>query len=95
MNIRNVKSTFRFHDHVDEAILELFRLVFVFILSVVLYGCETWSLTLRKEYRLRIFRNKILRRIFGPKGLVVGSGEGSTIRNFIIICTVPVYSQDY
>jgi hypothetical protein len=33
----------------------------------VLYGCETWSLTLREEYRLRIFENRVLRRIFEPK----------------------------
>jgi hypothetical protein len=33
---------------------------------VVLYGCETWSLTLREEHRLRVFENKILRRIFRP-----------------------------
>jgi len=37
------------------------------ILHVVLYGCETWSLTLRKEYWLRMFENRVLRRIFGPK----------------------------
>jgi hypothetical protein len=37
------------------------------ILTVVLYGCETWSLTLRKEHRLRVFENRMLRRIFGPK----------------------------
>ena len=37
------------------------------ILLVVLYGCETWSLTLRKERRLRVFENRVLRRIFGPK----------------------------
>jgi hypothetical protein len=37
------------------------------ILPVVLYGCETWSLTLRKEYRLRVSENKVLRKIFGPK----------------------------
>ena len=37
------------------------------ILPVVLYGCETWSLTLREEGRLRVFENRILRRIFGPK----------------------------
>ena len=37
------------------------------ILSVVLYGCETWSLTLRKEHRLRVFENRVLRRIFGHK----------------------------
>jgi hypothetical protein len=34
---------------------------------VVLYGCETWSLTLRKEHRLRVFENRVLRRIYGPK----------------------------
>jgi hypothetical protein len=37
------------------------------ILPVVLYGCETWSLTLRGEHRLRVFENRVLRRIFGPK----------------------------
>jgi hypothetical protein len=37
------------------------------ILPVVLYGCETWSLTLRKERRLRGFENRALKRIFGPK----------------------------
>jgi hypothetical protein len=37
------------------------------ILSVVLYGCETWYLSLRKEHRLRVFENRVLRRIFGPK----------------------------
>ena len=36
------------------------------ILPVVLYGCETWSLTLREEYRLRVFENRVLRRVFGP-----------------------------
>jgi hypothetical protein len=37
------------------------------ILPVVLYGCETWSLTLREEHRLRVFENRVLRRIFEPK----------------------------
>ena len=37
------------------------------ILPVVLYGCETWSLILREERRLRVFENMVLRRIFGPK----------------------------
>ena len=36
------------------------------ILPVVLHGCETWSLTLRKRRRLRLFENRVLRRIFGP-----------------------------
>jgi len=37
------------------------------ILPVVLYGCATWSLTLREERRLRVFKNRVLRRIFEPK----------------------------
>ena len=37
------------------------------ILPVILYGCETWTLTLREEKRLRVFENKVLRKIFGPK----------------------------
>jgi hypothetical protein len=37
------------------------------ILPVVLYGCETWSLSLRKEQRLRVFENRVLRKIFGPR----------------------------
>ena len=37
------------------------------ILHIVLYGCETWSLTLRDERRLRVFENRVLRRVFGPK----------------------------
>ena len=36
-------------------------------LPVVLYGCETWSLTMREEHRLRVFENRVLRRIFGPR----------------------------
>jgi hypothetical protein len=39
----------------------------VIILPVVLYGCETWSLILKEECRLRVFENMVLRRIFGPK----------------------------
>jgi len=37
------------------------------ILPVVLYGCETWSLILREERRLRVFENRVLRRVFGPR----------------------------
>jgi hypothetical protein len=37
------------------------------MLPVVLYGCETWSLTLREEHRLRVFENRVLRRIFRLK----------------------------
>jgi hypothetical protein len=46
------------------------------IIPVVLYGFETWSLTLREEHRLMVFENRVLRRIFGPKmNEVTGSGE--------------------
>jgi hypothetical protein len=44
------------------------------ILPVVLYGSETWALTLREEYRLRLFENRVLRRIFDPKRFEV-TGE--------------------
>ena len=44
--------------------IEMYRTI---ILPVVLYGCVTWSLTLRKEHMLRVFENRVLRRIFGPK----------------------------
>ena len=37
------------------------------IFPVVLYGCETWSLTLREERKLRVFENMVFRRIFGPR----------------------------
>jgi len=44
--------------------IKIYRII---ILPFVLYGCETWSLTLREERRLRVFENKLLRRIFGPR----------------------------
>jgi hypothetical protein len=44
------------------------KIYITLILPFVLYGCETWSLTLREEHRLSIFENRVLRRIFGPKG---------------------------
>jgi hypothetical protein len=49
-------------------------------LPVVLYGYETWSLTLREESRLRVFKNKVLRRIFGPKRDEV-TGEWRRLHN--------------
>jgi hypothetical protein len=50
------------------------------ILSVVLYGCEIWSSTLREESRLRVFENRVLRRIFGPKRDEV-TGEWKRLHN--------------
>jgi hypothetical protein len=50
------------------------------ILPVVLYGCKTWSLALREEHRLRVFENRVLRRIFGPKRNEV-TGEWRKLHN--------------
>ena len=50
------------------------------ISPVVLYGCETWSLTLMEERRLRVFENRMLRRVFGPKRGEV-TGEWRTLHN--------------
>ena len=49
-------------------------------LPVVLYGCETWSLTLRDERRLRVFENRVLRRVSGPKRDEV-TGEWRKLHN--------------
>jgi hypothetical protein len=43
------------------------RIYKTIILAVVLYGCETWSLILKEEHRLKLFENKVLSGIFGPK----------------------------
>ena len=43
------------------------KIYITIILPIVLYGLETWSLTLREERRLRVLENRVLRRIFGPK----------------------------
>jgi hypothetical protein len=50
------------------------------ILPVVLYGCETWSFILREKYRLRVFENRVLRRIFGHKRNEV-TGEWRKLHN--------------
>jgi hypothetical protein len=50
------------------------------ILPLVLYGCETWSLTLREEHRLRVFENRVFRRVIGPKRNEV-TGEWRKLHN--------------
>ena len=55
------------------------------ILLVVLCGCETLLLTLREERRLRVFENRVLRRIFGPKkDKVTGERENNRMRSLMI-----------
>jgi hypothetical protein len=64
------------------------RIYKTIILPVVLYGCETCSLTVREEHKLRVFENRVLRTIFGPKrDGVTGGGESCITRSFII-CTL-------
>ena len=61
------------------------------ILPFVLYGCETWSLTFREKRRPRVFDNKVLRRIFGPKRCgVTGSGESYIWRKLMICTALPI-----
>jgi hypothetical protein len=43
------------------------RIYKTIILPVILYGCETWSLTVIEKHKLRVFENRVLKRIFGPK----------------------------
>ena len=57
--------------------IKIYRTV---ILPVVLYGCETWSLTLREERKLRVFENRVLRKIFGPRRDEV-TGEWRRLHN--------------
>jgi hypothetical protein len=56
--------SFTFQFAIKNTKIKIYRTI---ILPVVLYGCETWSLTLRDERRLRVFENRMLRRIFGSK----------------------------
>jgi hypothetical protein len=60
-SLQNLLSSSLLHKNVS---IKIYRTI---ILPVVLYGCENWPLTLRKECRLRVFENRVLRRIFGPK----------------------------
>jgi hypothetical protein len=61
------------------------------ILSVVLYGCETSSLTLREERRVRVFENRVLRRVFGPnRDEVTGNGENYIMRSLVICTPYPI-----
>jgi hypothetical protein len=62
-------------------------IVQIIILPVVLYGCESWSLTLREEHRLRVFENRLLRWIFGPKKDEV-MGEWKKLHSEELLCQV-------
>jgi hypothetical protein len=57
-------KSFVFPSHIKKLKIKIYKSV---ILPVVLYGCETWSVTLREEHRPGVFENRVLRRIFGRK----------------------------
>jgi len=62
------------------------------ILPIVLYGCETWSLTLRRERMLRVSENRVLRRVFGPKrDEVTGNGENYLMWNVMFCTAHPIF----
>jgi len=61
---------FVFPSHIKNLKIKIYKTV---ILPGVLYGCKTWSLTFREEHRLRVFENRVLRRIIGAKGEEDGS----------------------
>jgi hypothetical protein len=58
------RKSFVFLSHIKNIKIKTYKTV---ILPVVLYGCETWSLTFGEEHRLRVLRTELLRKIFGPK----------------------------
>jgi len=72
--VQNLLSSRLLSKHIK---IKMYRTV---ILYVVLYGCETWSLTLTEERRLRVFENRVLGRVFGPKRYEV-TGEWRRLNN--------------
>jgi hypothetical protein len=70
-------ESFIFQLAIQKIKIKIYRTI---ILPVVLYGCETWSLTLREVRRLRVFENRVLRRVFGPKRDEV-TGEWRKLHN--------------
>ena len=73
-SVHNLLSSSLLHKKLK---IKIYRTI---ILPVVLYGCEIWSLTLREERRLRVFENRVLRGVFGPKRDEV-TGEWRKLHN--------------
>jgi len=73
-SVQNLLSSSLLFKHIK---IKIYRSI---ILSVVLCGCETWSLILREERKLRVFENMVLRRIFGPRRDEV-TGEWRRLHN--------------
>jgi hypothetical protein len=64
------------------------------ILPVVVYGCENWTLTLREECRLRVFENRVLRRVFGPKCDVTGKWKRLHNKELYVLYSSPIPLSD-
>jgi len=75
-SVQNILSSSLLYENIEYDI-QNYRII---ILHVILSGCETWSLTLKEERRLRMFENRVPRRIFGPKRDEV-TGECRKIHN--------------
>jgi hypothetical protein len=72
-------ESFVFQVATQKLTIRIYRTI---ILPFVLYGCETWSLTLKVERRIRVFENRVLRGIFGPKrDELTGNGENYIVRS--------------
>jgi hypothetical protein len=77
---QTVKYTYKLYDKYDIVKFIKDDKLKLIILPVVLYACETRSLSLREERRLRVFKNRVLRRVFGPKRDKV-TGEWRKLHN--------------
>jgi hypothetical protein len=66
-----------------------------FFFCVVLYGRETWTVTLREEHRQRVFENRVPRRIFGPKRDEVTGGCRNCVMRSFMICTLRQVFLEY
>jgi hypothetical protein len=78
-SVQNLQSSHLWSENLK---IRIYKMI---ILPVVLYGCETWSLTLMEEQGLRVFENRVLRRLFGPKrDEGTRKGENCILRSFLI-----------
>jgi len=89
--VSNSRKEYRLRNVREQVLRKIFdpkiKIYRTIILPVVLYGCETWSLTRREERKLRVFENMVLRRIFGPRRAEVTGNGGDCITRSYMICT--------
>jgi hypothetical protein len=73
---------------IKAAILNAKIKIYKTIILPFLFECENWSLTLREEHGLRVFGNRVLRRIFEPKSNEITEGQKNCKKRGLIICTL-------